>query len=279
MSVQSFIKLYYKNYHAGIFSCIFQTWQDKNTFSCLNTPKKTDSLVYHRDCKATDRMKDGTVFTANNGDIVYTPKGSCYSIEITDRQHSNAGSFGIHFFLYDENLKPFVACEDAFLIKVSNPEFYYELFSKMSKISDAGAKSTSRLKCLFYDVVSSLCEAMEYKNKTNNEFRIIEKGITYLETDYKLEKSVADIADLCKVSENYFRRLFKEYSGVSPKEYILNAKIQKAKSRLFEENIPISEIADICGFPDTAYFCRVFKKRTGLSPLEYRKAKNNIKNI
>ena len=271
--MQSFTELYYKTYHAGIFSCIFQTWKDKNTFSCLNTPKKTETLVYFRDCKATFRMKDGTVFTANSGDIVYTPKGSCYSMEVTDRQHSNSGSFGIHFFLYDENMQEFNASKDAFLIKVSNPEFYYELFSRMSKISDAGAKSTSRLKCLFYDVISSLCEAMEYKNKTNNEFRIIEKGITYLETDYKLDKSVADIAALCKISENYFRRLFKEYSGISPKEYILNAKIKKAKMRLYDDNIPISEIAEICGFPDTAYFCRVFKKRMGLSPLAYRNSK------
>ena len=279
LSGQSFLKLYYSNCYVNIWSCIFQTFKDKNSFSCMNAPKRTDSLVYYRDCSATYHMKDGTVFNVSKGDIVYTPKGSCYSLEIYNREHANAGSFGIHFLLYDENMLPTVASDEAFVINSSDPEHYYSLFSKMSKIYDAGVKSNSRIKELFYEIVSSICEAYEYKNIANNEFRIIEKGISYLETDYKLEKSVADIAEMCMVSENYFRRLFKEYSGVSPKEYILNAKIQKAKSRLFEENIPISEIADICGFPDTAYFCRVFKKRTGFSPLEYRKAKNNGKNI
>jgi AraC-like DNA-binding protein len=102
------------------------------------------------------------------------------------------------------------------------------------------------------------------------DFTIIEKGIRYLETNDRLDRSISEIAAMCAVSETYFRRLFKKYSGLSPKEYILRVKIDKAKLILRETNLQVSEIAEMFGISDTAYFCRMFKKRTGVSPLIYR---------
>ena len=276
LSVSAFSQLYNTNYYVNVTGCLFQTWKARNRFSCTDVPRKMNLLLYLKGCKATFRMIDGKVYYAYDGDTVYMPKDAQYTLEISDRKNESSGTFGANFLLYDEKGRDFVASNEPLIFRVPSNACIYDLFSKMSKISDAGLTSISRLKCLFYDIVSILCETQEYKKITKNEFKIIEKGISYLETDYKLEKSVSDIAAMCSVSENYFRRLFKEYSGISPKEYILRAKIDKAKLRLYEENIPISEIADICGFPDTAYFCRLFKKRTGVSPLSYRKLKKYI---
>ena len=82
--------------------------------------------------------------------------------------------------------------------------------------------------------------------------------------------SINEIAKMCNVSEIYFRRLFKEYSGLSPVEYRIKRKIEKAKSYLDYDNLNISEIADILGFTDTAYFCKQFKAHTGTTPLNYK---------
>ncbi len=277
MSFQAFLKLYNTHYYAIVNGCLFQTWKMRSHFSCTTVPRRLNLLLYLKDCKATFRMINGETFCASRGDIVYMPMGARYDLEITDRENENAGTFGINFSLFNNDGNSFVASDKPLIFKVSNTSYFYDLFSRMSKISDARLTSNARLKSIFYEIVASLCETREHSRITENEFKIIEKGIAYLETDYKLEKSVADISAMCSVSENYFRRLFKEYSGISPKEYILRAKIDKAKLRLYEDNIPISEIAEICGFPDTAYFCRVFKKRTGLSPLSYRKLKDTIK--
>lgn len=274
MSFQSFLDLYNTHYYATVNGCLFQTWKVRNHFSCTDTPRRFDLLLYLRDCRATFSMISGETFCASQGDIVYMPMGARYNLEITDRKNETAGTFGINFSLYNSDGDPFVVSDKPLIFKVSNTSYFYDLFSRMSKISDARLTSNARLKSIFYEIVASLCETQEHSRTTEREFKIIEKGIVYLENDHKLEKSVADISAMCSVSENYFRRLFKEYSGISPKEYILRAKIDKAKSRLYEDNIPISEIAEICGFPDTAYFCRVFKKKTGLSPLSYRKLKN-----
>jgi AraC-like DNA-binding protein len=79
---------------------------------------------------------------------------------------------------------------------------------------------------------------------------------------------------MCNVSQNYFCRLFKEYSGITPQDFLLKAKLSKAKIALKETSLSVFEIAEQCGFQDASYFCRIFKKKTGVSPLKYRKGLN-----
>ncbi len=272
MSIESFLELYDTHYYTNIVFCYRLTWSCEKFTYGPDKGRKTNLLLFVNDCKAVFRMHDGEILHASHGDIVYIPQGMHYTSELYDKQSDKSHVIGINFHLLKEDLTYFTAGKDAIVFKTQNPEFYFDIFTKMRKISDTNVPSTSRLNCYFYEIVSSLCEAYRSKSKASKEFKIIEQGIRYLETDRKLDKSVSDIAEMCTVSENYFRRLFKEYSGVSPKEYILNAKIEKAKLILRENNIPVSEIADICGFPDAAYFCRIFKKRTGISPLAYKRS-------
>ena len=81
-------------------------------------------------------------------------------------------------------------------------------------------------------------------------------------------------AEMCNLSCGGFRRLFKQYLGKSPIEYIIDNKITSAKTMLEESDIPVKEISEILNFESTAYFCRLFKKRTGKTPTEYREDKN-----
>ena len=76
---------------------------------------------------------------------------------------------------------------------------------------------------------------------------------------------------MCNVSEAYFRRLFKVYSGMSPVEYRTVSKICRAKQYLEDDELTVSEIADKLKFADTSYFVKQFKRATGKTPNEYRK--------
>ena len=57
---------------------------------------------------------------------------------------------------------------------------------------------------------------------------------------------------------------------MSPKQFILELRIQRAKQLLGEVRLKISAIADACGFGDAYHFSQIFKKRTGYTPTEYR---------
>ena len=73
------------------------------------------------------------------------------------------------------------------------------------------------------------------------------------------------------MSYSWFRKLFKEYTGLSPAHYIQELKIQQAKDLLATTQRSTKEIAYYLTFDDIPYFTKVFKKYTGYTPQSYRK--------
>lgn len=73
------------------------------------------------------------------------------------------------------------------------------------------------------------------------------------------------------ISEVWLRKLFTAHLGVSPRRYILNARILKACRLLQEGGLSVTEIAAVCGFSSPYHFSRSFKEHTALSPTEYAK--------
>ena len=79
-------------------------------------------------------------------------------------------------------------------------------------------------------------------------------------------------ATLCKDS---LIRLFRRELGITPVEYILNKRIEKAQMILILQPISIKEIAVRLGFGNQSYFASQFKRITGMTPLQYRKQNQN----
>jgi AraC-like DNA-binding protein len=82
--------------------------------------------------------------------------------------------------------------------------------------------------------------------------------------------SVEQIADYYGYNPRYLTTLFKEFSGIPLKSYIINKKIELAKALLADTNDSISQIAYSIGFQDNHNFSSCFKKNTGITPTEYR---------
>jgi AraC-like DNA-binding protein len=74
-----------------------------------------------------------------------------------------------------------------------------------------------------------------------------------------------------KVGYSWFRKRFKNYTGLSPGQYYLQLKIEQAKIWLTTDNYPIKKIAYDLNFDSAFYFSKVFKEKTGMKPSEYRK--------
>ena len=89
--------------------------------------------------------------------------------------------------------------------------------------------------------------------------------------NYNNDISIKALAEMLFLDSAYFSRLFKEKLRVSPKQYILNLRLEKAKELLCESDYTIKEISLTVGFADSLYFSKLFYKKTGLSPTSYRK--------
>ena len=97
----------------------------------------------------------------------------------------------------------------------------------------------------------------------------IEKAISYMRTNYQKNISVNAYAGYANLSETHFRRLFKQRTGRSPKEFLISLRISKAKE-LLSRGVPIKEAAAFVGWDDEFYFMRIFKKVSGISAGKFR---------
>ena len=85
---------------------------------------------------------------------------------------------------------------------------------------------------------------------------------------------VSQVATYFGYNEKYLTTFFKQRSGISLKQYILQIKMERAKADLSETTEPVSQIAFRLGFSDAHNFSNAFRKVTGLSPSEYRDSYN-----
>ena len=206
-------------------------------------------------------MDDGVIVYNKNGKEVYSrkntavilPKGATYSLH-----NEEGGSFPIINFLTN---KAFT--EDFIEIKLKNPDIYLKEFEQM-RIAKLKGTDTARLYSLFYAMLSRL------GTETEHPHPVLANAINFIYDNISdPDLTNMHLAEREKISEIYFRKLFKEHYGITPKQYIISVRIEEAK-RLLEEGISsITAISDACGFSSVYHFSRAFKQVTGVSPSDY----------
>lgn len=99
----------------------------------------------------------------------------------------------------------------------------------------------------------------------------IEKLLSVLHSDLQRNWSVTEMAQKMQCSEQYLRRLFLRYTGKTPKEYYLDARLDLAHSLLRQEGQSVGKVADMLNFFDSFHFSKAFKRRFGLPPSQLLK--------
>lgn len=94
--------------------------------------------------------------------------------------------------------------------------------------------------------------------------------LAWVHVNYREEISIASFAKACHVSESYFIRRWKAYTGKTPMQYFISVRITHSCELLLNTSLSISEIAAIVGYNNPLYFSRLFKKIVGVSPKAYR---------
>ena len=92
----------------------------------------------------------------------------------------------------------------------------------------------------------------------------------YLAQNCSHEINLEDMAARCGLSKYHFLRLFKQYTGFTPYDYLNTLRIAQAKNLLAGTDLPAYKIGQMVGFPGEASFIRLFKLKTGVTPGAYR---------
>lgn len=98
----------------------------------------------------------------------------------------------------------------------------------------------------------------------------LQRALEYINAHLEQDIQLADLAELLGMSRYYFVRLFKQSMGVTPYQYVLQQRIERAKVLLRHRERAISNIALECGFANQSHFTKHFRQFTGRTPKAYQ---------
>lgn len=78
------------------------------------------------------------------------------------------------------------------------------------------------------------------------------------------------MASACGLSRSYFVKAFYQTTGLPPHRWLIVQRVERAKEWMRNSGLPLSMIADACGFTDQSHFSRTFTRLTGVSPRRWR---------
>ncbi|NWF92863.1 MAG: helix-turn-helix transcriptional regulator [Syntrophaceae bacterium] len=98
----------------------------------------------------------------------------------------------------------------------------------------------------------------------------VQKALEMIEAKMTDPPTLNELSSFSGMSRTYFSYVFREVKGMRLQDYLIQARLNKAKNLLGNIDLKIKQIAYETGFRDPNYFCRTFKKKTGLNPTNWR---------
>ena len=99
----------------------------------------------------------------------------------------------------------------------------------------------------------------------------LQQVISYLQVNLEKSVSLSELAQVAELSTSRFARAFKQTTGISPHQYVLECKIEKAKELLKNPWLSIADISYTLNFSSQSHLTAVFRRFTGTTPSNYRK--------
>lgn len=228
------------------------------TFDC----RRYHGLVLKTDGINTYSVNGYSPIRSTPGSVTYLPEGIPYTVESVE-----AGScYCVNFHIDGPSaLPPFI----------TTPRNYTQWLSYFTDMLDCWVYQRpgykARIRARLYDMFAALEEDRAAKYLPSHQRALLRNLTDRLSADPAQQFPIADLAAECGMSETYFRRLFHEAYGVSPKQYIQGLRFRMAKSMLTGTDKGIADIAQECGFDSIYAFSRAFHTFEHISPTEYRR--------
>ena len=103
-----------------------------------------------------------------------------------------------------------------------------------------------------------------------NHLRTIERAKEFITQQFANDISLMDIATYCHISPFHFSRIFKQFSGYSPYQYLQLVRLKHAETLLKNTDLPITDVCFRSGFNRLDYFSAAFTKKYHIAPSRYK---------
>lgn len=253
-------KLYYNVLCAGHFYC------DKN-YRLVRDNYDSILILYVADGAFTFLSDDNRYITAKKGDTVII---DCYKPHeyYTD---GNLEFYWIH--INGINSKDFaddiISCNGNIVSLKGTAGFIKEIFNSVRSITDT---AEAELSLRVYGLLTQLSSPLTLKESKNSVHEdSIQKIKEYISLHLSEKITVQALADRMNMSSTHFSRVFRQYTGFSPYDYVLSVRLNKAKELLLKTDLTVTDIAYETGFNSEANFVYFFTCSENISPGKFRK--------
>ncbi len=129
------------------------------------------------------------------------------------------------------------------------------------------------LNAALWQFLAAVSTCMEYTAEAEpQQLQYVKKALQYIHSNYARLPHVNEIAVYLGLDRSYLNKLFHAYVGLSPQAYILQHRIETAKTLLRMPEYTVESIGKSVGYEDVHAFSKAFKKQTGMSPGAWRKS-------
>ena len=200
------------------------------------------------------------------GEMIFIPKGISYTYCVESHEDSVSVLLNMDAD-FKENISPKVYP----LKDVYGSEYIINQFVDSWNFGTMA----DRYKCIahLYDLLSYISNYNNLEYMEKKKFKLIDPALNYLKSHiYDSTLKADDLAAICGISNTYFREIFALRFGSSPKNYITEKRMSRAKAIIDNgEFDTVKNLAISVGYDDPLYFGKVFKKHFGMPPATINK--------
>lgn len=236
--------------------------------------------VMHMVTKGSGELcKNGIAYKIKPGDAFLIYPGEDYVYHASQDDPWHYMWIGFHGIQAEEMMRKAGFSPEHPVISVSNMDKLQKIMERMLKANDLTYVNDLQRMSALYELLAELIEHSDVTAEKESEKEPIERlyvrtAVNIIMNTYNQRNvKVAELAERIGISRSYLSTIFKKEMHMSPQEFMICYRMERAVSLLTRTNNSINAIAEEVGYNDALSFSKVFKKRYGVSPQEYRKQK------
>lgn len=228
--------------------------------SHFGTELTANELIFHFSGRAKVLFGNQSLETRENT-VRFLPQGKIARYDVEREEHGTCIDIA---FCTDKPL-----CDNAFVMDAQHNRQLPALFKKACILwTKKGPAYEWECLSLLYRILAEIQQSGYCPSQTE---QILQPAIETIEHRFFSRRiDTEELARQCGVSYSYFRRLFLRQFGQSPRQYIIQLKLNYACELLGTGRYTVTQVADMCGFSDVYFFSRQFKEHMGVSPGQFR---------
>ena len=269
MEIENKYKLIYPLRRNNVFLSVYETgWEHKKKSSCYG-PSIREYYIMHLVTKGKGKLIiDKKTYDVKEGDCFLVPPNlmTSYTADSIDPfSYYWIGFGGIDAL--ELLIKAGFLSNDTYVI---HPIHYDTILKRLINVTNVNSTDGTAEYVLIGELYLIFADMINVSAVHSNEAAYMEEALRFIKENYQKFITVSDIANHLGIDRTYLFRLFKKEINVSPIDYLISLRIEKAKLLLVNTKKPVKEISQLIGYSSYTSFVRSFKNKCKLLPSEYR---------